>query len=170
LLADTSSSKWTREEQERRNISLIQSKPGEAIWNDGLLASISEVHDDKCFLQRLIASVNVATHICTNTPLAKDNHKISFSGAKNRHTHFSTEEVAKILQCGMETAKQTLKVTTQRGIQQALHLLHQRYRVDHLNLNCKRINDTFYTDTLFSKDEIAKWNAMCASVYLRSFH
>jgi hypothetical protein len=153
--------KWTREEQERRNISLIQLKPGESIWHDGQLASISEVHDDKCFTQRLIASVNVAS---TNTPVAKDDRKISFIGAKNRHTHVSSEEVARKLRCGMETAKQTLEVTTQRGIWQALHPLHRRYRVDHLNLDRKRINNTFYTDTLFSKTKLL--NGMrCAQVY-----
>ena len=163
-LADTSSSKWTREEQEWRTISLIQSKPEESIWNDGQLASISEVHDDKYLIKRLIASVNVATHIRTNTPVEENNRKVSFIGAKNRHTHVTTEEVARILRCGMETAKQTLKVTTQRGVRQALHPLHRRYRVDHLNLNRKRINDTFYTDTLFSKTK--SLNGMrCAQVY-----
>ena len=70
-LADISSNKWTREEKERRNISFIRSKPGESIWNDGQLASSLEVHDDKYFIQRLIASVNVATHVRTNTPVQK---------------------------------------------------------------------------------------------------
>jgi hypothetical protein len=83
---------------------------------------------------------------------------------KNRHTHVLTEEVARILRCGMDTAKQTLKVTTQRGVRQALHPLHRRYQMDHLNLNRKRINDTFYTDTLFSKTK--SLNGMrCAQVY-----
>jgi hypothetical protein len=57
-----------------------------------------------------------------------------------------------------------LKVTTQRGVRQALHPLHRRYRVDHLNLNRKRINDTFYTDTMFSKTKSLNGN-QCAQVY-----
>jgi hypothetical protein len=133
-------------------------------WHDGQLASISEVHDDRYFVKRLVASVNVATHIRTQEPVGHDNRKISFIGARNRHTHVSAEEVARKLRCGLDTAKQTLKVTTQRGVRQALHPLHRRYRVDHLNLNRKRINDTFYTDTMFSKTKSLNGNR-CAQVY-----
>jgi hypothetical protein len=162
-----SRSKWSREEQERRNICLIQSKPGDLGINDGQLASISDVYDDKSFILRLVASVNVATHVRIDEeePMEeKGNRKISYIGAKNRHTHESAEEVAKKLRCGLDTAKQTLKVTTQRGIRQAIHPLHRRYRVDHLNLNCKRLNDTFYADTMFSKVKSINGNR-CAQVY-----
>jgi hypothetical protein len=70
-LAVTNSNKWTREEQERRVISLIQLKQGETAWHDGQLASISEVHGDRYFVKRLVASVNVATHICTQEPVGQ---------------------------------------------------------------------------------------------------
>lgn len=59
--------------------------------------------------------------------------------------------VAKKFRCGLETAQRTLKTTTQRGVRHAIHPLHRRYRVDHLNLHRKRLHDTFYMDTLFSK-------------------
>jgi hypothetical protein len=98
-------------------------KPGEPI-HDGQLASISEVYDDKCFIKRLVASVNVSTHVWIEELVETNNQKISFIGAKNRHIHVSAEEVAKKLRCGLDTAKQTLKVTTQRGVRHALHPLH----------------------------------------------
>jgi hypothetical protein len=85
-LAAASTSKWTREKQERRNISLIQVKPGEPT-HDGQLASILEVFDDKCFIQRLVASVNVVMRVCIEEPLEINNCKILFIGAKNRDTH-----------------------------------------------------------------------------------
>ena len=51
----------------------------------------------------------------------------------------------------METAQKTLKATTQCGVRHAVHPLHRRYRVDHLNLHRRRLRDVFYMDTLFSK-------------------
>ena len=98
-------------------------KPGEPI-HDGQLASISEVYDEKSFIQRLVASVNVATHVWIEEPEETNNRLISFTGAKNRHTHVSAEEVANKLRCGLDTTKQSLKVTTQRGVRHALHPLH----------------------------------------------
>jgi hypothetical protein len=43
-----------------------------------------------------------------------------------------------------------LKATTQYGICHAVHPLSRRYRTDILQPKCKRLNDTFYTDTMFS--------------------
>ncbi|KAI2497134.1 hypothetical protein MHU86_17395 [Fragilaria crotonensis] len=63
----------------------------------------------------------------------------------------NAETVARRFRCGIETAQKTLKATTQRGVRQSLHPLNHCYRVDHLNLNRKRLNDTFYMDTLFLK-------------------
>ena len=53
--------------------------------------------------------------------------------------------------CGIKTIQKTLKATTQRRVCQAVHPLHRRYRVGHLNLNRKWLNDTFYMDTFSSK-------------------
>jgi hypothetical protein len=63
----------------------------------------------------------------------------------------NAETLARKFRCGLETAQRTLKTTTQRGIRQSLHPLHRRYQVDHLDLHRKRLQETFYTDTLFSK-------------------
>jgi hypothetical protein len=52
---------------------------------------------------------------------------------------------------GIETAKQTLKSTTQHGVRQAIHPLRRKFRVDHIDINCRCIRDMFYMDTLFSK-------------------
>jgi hypothetical protein len=119
-LAATSSTRGTRKEQVWRSISLIQAKPIQyPLTNDGILASISAAHDDVHFIKNMIASVNVATHVRTQ-PFLEDKkpgaRQIAVIGAKNRHTHVSAEEVAKKLRCGIKTAKQTLKVTTQRGV------------------------------------------------------
>jgi hypothetical protein len=90
--------------------------------------------------------------------------QVSFLGTKDRHSQVTAEEVARKFRCGIELAKQTLKTTTQRGVRHAIHPLHRRYRVDHLHLNRRRLNDTFYTDTLFSRVKSIKGHK-CAQVY-----
>jgi hypothetical protein len=101
---------------------------------DNPLRGLSDVFDESSMMQRMISAVN-----------------ISYLGAKNRHAQITVEEVARKFRCGLETAKQTLKATTQYGVRQAIHPLRRMYRVDHIDINCRRLRDTFYMDTLFSK-------------------
>ena len=61
------------------------------------------------------------------------------------------ENLSKVWRIGLDTAKKTLRVTTQRGVRTAVHPITRRYRVDHLALHRNRLNDEFYTDTLFSR-------------------
>ena len=100
-------------------------------------------YDDATLLKRMIGNVNVAT--------AHREVNVSFVGSKDRHSQVNPETVARKFRCGIETAQRTLKTTTQRGVQHTIHPLHRRYRVDHLNLHRRRLDDTFYMDTLFSK-------------------
>ena len=100
-------------------------------------------YDETRFLNRMIGNVNVAT--------AHRDLNVSFMGSKDRHSQVNAETVARKFRCGIETAQRTLKTTTQRGVRQTIHPLHRRYRVDHLNLHRRRLDDTFYMDTLFSK-------------------
>jgi hypothetical protein len=101
---------------------------------DNPLRGLSDVFDESSLVQRMISAVNV-----------------SYLGVKNRHSQITAEEVARKFRCGLETAKQTLKSTTQYGVRQAIHPLRRMYRVDHIDINCRRIRDTFYMDTLLSK-------------------
>ena len=48
---------------------------------------------------------------------------------------------------------------------QAMYPLHQRYWVDHLQINCKQLHDTFNMDTLFSKVKSCNKNT-CAHLTL----
>ena len=51
-----------------------------------------------------------------------------------RHSVVSAEELAKEWRIGINTAKLTLKATTQFGLRHALHSIHRRYRTDHMSL------------------------------------
>jgi hypothetical protein len=96
-------------------------------------------YNDATLLNRMIGNVRVAT--------AYRDANVSFVGSKDRHSRVNAETVARKFRCGIETAQRTLKTTTQRGIRHAIHPLHRRYRVDHLNLHRRRLADTFYMDT-----------------------
>ena len=74
--------------------------------------------------------------------------QIAFIGAKDRHSQVTAEIVARKFRCGLEMAKRALQTTTQRGVRQALHPLHRRYRVNHLDLHRLRL---FHMDTLHSR-------------------
>jgi hypothetical protein len=138
---------------------------------DGIMRSVSEAYDGVSFMQRMVKAVNIATSSQRNerdgTCSDVENvttHNVSFLGTKDRHAHVTAEEVARKFRCGIETAKKTLQTTTQRGVRQARHPLHRRYRVDHIHLNRRRLNDTFYTDTLFSRVKSLNGHK-CAQLY-----
>jgi hypothetical protein len=95
-------------------------------------------------IPQMVSSVKVATAFC-------EARSIAFVRAKDCHLRVNTETIARRFRCALETAQQTLKSTMQWGVHQSLHLLHQQYWVDHLDLHCKQLQETFYTDTLFLK-------------------
>ncbi len=81
-----------------------------------------------------------------------------------RHSSVTPENLSRKWCIGIETAKRTLQVTTQRGVRTAIHPLHRRYRVNHLHLNRRRLNGDWFTDTLFSKVISIQGNT-CAQVF-----
>jgi hypothetical protein len=89
---------------------------------------------------------------------------ISATITSERHSSVTFENLSRKWNIGLETAKRTLQVTTQRGIRTAVHPLHRRYRVDHLHLNRRRLNGDWFTDTLFSKVISIQGNT-CAQVF-----
>ena len=90
---------------------------------------------------------------------------ISATFTSERHSSITFENRSRKWNIGgLEMAKRTLQVTTQRGVQTAVHPLHCRYRVDHLHLYRQRLNGDWFTDTLFSKVVSLQGN-MCAQVF-----
>ena len=110
-----------------------------------LLTNISDVYDDRSLAESMISAVNIVMHTRQDDVNRRDdaNWQEDVSSvrmtaaltARDQHSRVTVEEVAQKFKCGLEMAKQTLKVTTQAGVRQALHPLHRHYRVDHLNLN-----------------------------------
>ena len=67
--------------------------------------------DPAPFIRSMVSAVHVATD-------SRNDHtvKLVFMGAKERHSQESAEIFARKFRCGMETARKTLKTTSQRGI------------------------------------------------------
>ena len=152
----SSATRLSREEEELRRIHSVSTGDRDELssFEEEPLSEISSVYDERSFCQRMISAINVAFHARSREEdelNEKRRHNVSFVGSKHRHSRITAEEVARKFGCGLETAKKTLKATTQHGIRHALRPLHRRYRVDHLDLHRRRVHDTFHMDTLFSK-------------------
>jgi len=89
--------------------------------------------------------------------------KVSALDAR-RHHAVSAELLSRKWGIGLDTAKRMLEVTTQRGIQSAVHPLSRRYRTDILQTRLRRLNTTFYTDMMFSTVKSLKGNS-CTQVF-----
>ncbi len=116
------------------------------------LGSISSALLEKESSERMISSVRIADKT-TAAVISND-----------CHSKVTAKNVSRIWGIGLDTAHKTLRVTTQQGVRTALHPITKRYRVDHLNLHCKRLNSAFYTDTLFSKVQSLSGNK-CAQLF-----
>ena len=123
-----------------------------------ILATISPVYNT-----RALAALYSST-VRAGTPTGTEPGTVAATITSDRHTKVTPENLSRIWNVGLDTAKRALQVTTQRGIRTALHPLHRRYRVDHLHLNRRRLNGDWYTDTLFTKVKSLQGN-VCAQVY-----
>jgi hypothetical protein len=74
--------------------------------------------------------------------------------SKTRHSKVSPEHLSRAWNIGLDRAKDTLRVTTQKGIRYSIHPIHHRYRVNHLlhlGLQARRIVRQFYVDHMQSR-------------------
>ena len=80
---------------------------------------------------------------------------------RDRHHAITPELLSKKWNCGIGTAKNTLKYTTQLAVRTAVGPLMKRYRSDIITFQFKALNCTIYTDTMFSKTKSLKSNTCC---------
>ena len=84
--------------------------------------------------------------------------------SNKRHTQITSEQLSERWNIGLSQAKNTLKVTTQRGVRSAIIPLSRRYRTDRMYNQRKLRNQKFYTDTLFGKCKSIT-NNTCAQIF-----
>jgi hypothetical protein len=80
-----------------------------------------------------------------------------------RKSHITKEELAKLWGISLESASQTLRVTTQKGIMNAIHPIVRRYATKQSRLRYNQLGSRhgrFYSDTFFSNQPSVRGNTM----------
>jgi hypothetical protein len=117
---------------------LLHHDSNEENESEHVLGTISLVYSISSLTRRVQEAVRVIPQVASQT----------------RHSKLSPEHVARTWNIGLDRAKETLQVTTQKGIRFAIHPIHRRYRVDHLlhlGLQARRIVKQFYVDHMQSR-------------------
>jgi hypothetical protein len=103
-----------------------------------VLTTISGIYTSETYATRILKSVRIVEQVAS----------------QSRHSKVSPENIARKWNIGLDRAKDTLRVTTQKGIRYAIHPIHRRYRVDHLlhlGLQARQIVKQFYLDHMQSR-------------------
>ena len=123
--------------------------------SDLVLGSISGSFVCETAYERLISSVRVeyprSKRSASKAVAHGKGRTIRKMVANTRHTVLTPEHLARTLNIGLDKAKTMLKVTTQKGIRTAVHPIHRRYRVDHLDLHSTRLKGKWYVDWMPAK-------------------
>ena len=96
---------------------------------------------------------------------SRDEHQIA-SVLTKEHTLEITEEVlAKWWGIGLETVKQTIKVTMQAGVQTMVRPVERRFQTRRNQLKFLTSNHLIYSDMMFPK-VLSVWKMDCTQVYM----
>jgi hypothetical protein len=133
---------------------------------DNPLASCSTAYCGRALADRMMSAVRVASSITTTgeSPYTGKGTTIQAVSLRERHSRVTAEEISRKFYCGVETAQNTLKATTQMGIRHAVHPLSRRYRTDIMQTRVRRLKETWFADTMFSKVKSLRGNS-CAEVF-----
>ena len=99
------------------------------------LGKISCVYDTKEFCDRLVSAVNIAMTYRDDVDQWEEKRKACSIISNERHSKVMPEELASKWNIGLQTAKDTIRVTTLCLIRTAVHPMTRCVRVDHLNLH-----------------------------------
>ena len=114
------------------------------------LSQLSSTLNPTTFARDSIASINIAN--------------VRSSMITQWHSAVTPERVSEVFGCGLETAKQTIRVTTQHGIRSSMHPLRRHYRTDLLSLWYRHLNVLMYSDTMHFKVKSLNQNK-CAQIF-----
>lgn len=129
-------------------------EPREVSETDSHLASISEACCPSLFAKRMIESVHVESRN-DHTPAMRHASEVI---SNTRHSVITPERVSRVFGVGLNAAKQTIAVTTQKGVRRAINPLNRRYRVDHLNLHQNRLGGQWYVDHMSAQKKSINQN------------
>ena len=131
-----------------------RAQPGHE-W-DALLRSCSVIYTEQSMADAMVAKVQVRT---------KDSIISASEIVTNeRHSRITVDDLARKWNIGLESARATLRATTQHGVRHAIRPLSRRYRTDILQSRLRRLNCTMFTDTLFGTVKSLQGNT-CGQVF-----
>lgn len=100
--------------------------------------------------------------ICTSPHVSyRQPYDVAVTNTSNKRYGISKEELARSWDIGLSAAEQTLRVTTQKGIRNAIHPIHRRYRTRQAQLRYNQLGSRhgrFYTDTFFASVKSSRQN------------
>ena len=103
------------------------------------------------FCDRMIASVNIACATRDDVDKREEiERKIGKVRTNDRHTRVNAENLARMWNIGLDSAKRTLQVTPRTGTRSVTGPLHRMLRVDHLDLHGPRLKGVWFVDTLIA--------------------
>ena len=130
--------------------SQIRSRKEVFISDNEFATSDFNIYDRSRLTERLIAEVNV-TDVLEDVPSRR-----TFI-AKERHPQVSPEELSERWCIGLQQAKNTIKITTQKGVRSAILPLSRRYRADRV-FERPLLRGDFYTDTMDARAKSLEGN------------
>lgn len=93
--------------------------------------------------------MNVATAIRDDVDVRHQaERKVGKVRSNDRHSCINAENLARMWNVGLDSAKRTLQVTQQTGTRSATEPLHRMLRIDHLDLHRPRLKGVWFVDTL----------------------
>jgi hypothetical protein len=126
---------------------------------DIILSQISTTLNQHDFAERLVASVIIEhKQAFQQRENARDHKQIKAVMTNQRHSSYTPERVSRVFGIGLNKAKTTLAVTTQKGIRHSLNPLNKRYRVDHLDLHRTYLKGQWYIDHMTAKKKSINGN------------
>ncbi len=143
--------------REDRTLLPIQSAFNDTGILQASLASVSSIYSYDEFYSLLRDKVN-ATHT----------HQISGTSTSNRNSVITKEYLSQLWGISLNTAAQTLQVTTQKGIRNAIHPIVRRYATKQSRLRYNQLGSKhgkFYSDTFFATTKSTRGNTM-AQLYV----
>jgi hypothetical protein len=90
------------------------------------LGQILCMYNPRDFTVRLISAVNIATTYREDIDKQKNARKLSSIISNDRHSAATPKDLARLWNAGLQTAKDTVHVTTQIGIRTAIHPMTRR--------------------------------------------
>ena len=141
-----------------RSLSSAQSTVEHESKSNSLLLEISPTLCDHTLSTELETSVHITDTQATRRSLASVR-------VAERRNGIDAATIARNFGVGLDTARRTLKATTQRGIRTVLNpTLSRRFRTNDRQLRYRRLAVEMFTDTLFSKVKSKRGNT-CSQVF-----